>query len=390
MRKFRREWVVYGVAAAALAFATSAVLTSQPKAERKAPVGAVSTAPFPGAILATGVVEPSSQTIVVAPDLDGVIAEIHVKAGQKVHAGDPLFSLNDRGLKAASEQSAARFARAETMIKLRKAEHRAAESDAAAKRLIAARLRNRVERYRTIAETISAEEFDKMTTEAETAVFAYRAAEQAAISAGAAAEAAIQEAELARAEHAGAEADLARTVMRAPIEASVLSIDARVGEAVRASDRRPASVTIGAIDTLIARVQIDETEVARFRKDAQAAAFLRGQEGAPIELRLQSIDPMLKPKSDFRDLSSEFVDARVLEARYRINPAARGIYVGQLLDVYIDAPQSAPQSGEGEATPREFRFTPGAPEEPSSALPPAKLSVLIDAREAEGPVALRP
>jgi multidrug resistance efflux pump len=338
MGAFRKEWAVYGAAIAALCFAITSVTRSQPEAKRIEPAGVMPSSPFGNAIAATGVIEPSSRTIVVAPEIDGVVASISVEPGQRVKAGDPLFALDDRTLRAAVEEAAARSARAEAMIKLREAEQRAAEADSAGKRLVAARLRNSVERHRPIAETMSAEDFDTLVTEAETAVFAFRAAEQAAISASAAADAAVHEAELARAERAGAEADLTRTVLRSPIDASVLSIDVRIGEAVRAADQRPASITVGAVDFLVARVQIDEAEVGRFDPGAPASALLRGQEGAPIRLSLQSIEPMLKAKSDFRDAQSEYVDARVLEARYRIDatPSAR-MYVGQLLDVYIDA-----------------------------------------------------
>ena len=337
---FRKEWLLYAAAAAALAFSMAAVTKSQPEVERLAPQGPISTAPFDDAIAATGVVEPSSRTIVVAPDIEGVVKSVFVAPGDDVEAHAPLFALDERRHIAVARQAAARVARAEAEIAFRQAEQRARAADADAARVAAARLRTSVERYRPIAaEAMSAEEFDKLTADAETAAFRFRAAQQNARAAAAAIDTAAEEAELARAELAGAEAELSRTIMRSPIAGSVLSVDVSVGEAVRPSDRAPASISVGAIDTLIARVEIDETEAAHFNPDAEAKAFLRGQNTAPIALRFQSLDPILKPKTAFRNAAAEYADARVLEARYVVE-GAPPLYVGQLLDVYINASPS--------------------------------------------------
>ncbi len=341
---FRKEWLLYGAAAAALMFSTTSVIKSQPKIERLEPVGDIAAAPFEQAIAATGVVEPVSRTIAVAPDIEGVVKSIFVGAGDRVTAGAPLFALDERRRVAAVSEAKARVAQALAEIEFRKAEQRAAEAGADADRVTAARLSTSVERYRPIAvEAMSAEEFDKLVADAEEAKFNYRAADQTAKSAAAAADAATQLAALARAELAGAEAELARTVLRSPIDGSVLSIDVRIGEAVRPADRNPASISVGDLATLIARVEIDEAQADRFDPAAAASAFIRGRQSAPLALRFVSIEPMLKPKAAFRDASSEYVDARILEARYAIADAqAASLYVGQLLDIYIDASGERP------------------------------------------------
>ncbi|MEM9495213.1 MAG: HlyD family efflux transporter periplasmic adaptor subunit [Pseudomonadota bacterium] len=343
--KVRKEWFFYGVAAGALAFAVSSIMKSQPEVERLEPLGPITTTPFENTIAAAGVVEPSSRIIEVAPDIEGVVAAIHVAPGERISIGAPLFSLDARRFEAAVEEAAARLARAEAEVELRRAEARAAEASAEATRVVAARLRNSVERHRPIAaDTMSAEDFETMVADASSAAYEFRAAIQTARSALAAVNASMRDADLARAALAGAEADLARTIMRSPINGAVLSIDARAGQAVRPGDVKPATISVGAIDTLIARVEIDETEAARFRQHANASAYLRGQAGAPaLSLQFQSIEPMLKPKSSFRDLSAEYVETRVLEARYLIeNTGETPLYVGQLLDVFVDADTGAP------------------------------------------------
>jgi multidrug resistance efflux pump len=336
---FRKEYLLYGAAAAALAFSMTSVMKSQPKIDRLEPAGMISISPFEASIAATGVVEPVSRTIAVAPDIEGVVKSIFVEPGDRVTAGAPLFALEERRQIAAVEEAKAQVAKAEAEIELKRAEGRAAAAAASAARVAAKRLRASVERYRPIAaEAMSAEDFEKLEADAERGEFDYRAADENAKSAAAAAEAAIESANLARAKRSGAEADLAQTVLRSPIAGAVLSIDVRLGEAIRPTDRKPASISVGDIETLVVRVQIDEAQAARYAPDAEARAFARGGLAAALPLRFLSIEPMLKPKTAFRDAAAEYADARVLEARYAIGGAARApLYVGQLLDVYIDA-----------------------------------------------------
>jgi multidrug resistance efflux pump len=336
--RFRTEWLYYGAAAAALAFSATAVTRSQPQTDRRAPVGDIAYAPYESAIAATGVVEPSSRTLVISADTEGVINTIFVKPGQNVAAGDPLFSLDDTRHRAAVEQAKAQTARALAEIDMRRADARGASAAAEAARSRAAHLRTTVVRYRPIAaEAMSAEDFDKLVSDAEAATFSYREAQHAAAAADATAIAAQEDAALAQASLAAAQAELERTVMRAPIAGAVLSIDARLGEAVRPADREPPSISVGAIETLYARVEIDESQVHRFDPGAKATAYLRGQSGDAILLAFESIEPLLKPKSAFRDTSAEYIDSRVLEARYRIEHRGSGqLYVGQLLDVFIN------------------------------------------------------
>jgi multidrug resistance efflux pump len=336
---FRKEYLLYGAAVAALAFSMTSVMKSQPRIERLEPAGAIAMSPFDASIAATGVVEPISRTIDVAPDIEGVVKSIFVEPGDRVTAGAPLFALEDRRQIAAVEEAKAQVARADAEIELKRAEGRAAAAAASAARVAAKRLRASVERYGPIAaEAMSAEDFDKLEADAERAEFDYLAADENAKSAAAAAQAAIGSANLARAERAGAEADLARTILRSPIAGAVLSIDVRLGEAIRPTDRKPASISVGDIGTLVVRVQIDEAQAARFAAGADARAFVRGGEAEAIPLQFLSIEPMLKPRTAFRDAAAEYADARVLEARYAIGGAAPApLYVGQLLDVYIDA-----------------------------------------------------
>jgi HlyD family secretion protein len=335
-RLFRLHWFYYAAAVAALAFATMSVTTSAPKSERREPQGAISAPDYAAFIAATGVVEPASQIVAVTPDIDGVVRSVFVRAGDRVRAGDPLFALDDGETIAQIKRAEARLARARAEIALRKAEARAAHARAEAQRLDAARLRSSVERFRPLRqEAISEEQFDQMAADAEAAGFGWRSAREAAHAADATAEAAAQESSVAEAELAEARAAHQRTIMRAPIAGTVLRVDARAGEAARAGGAQQPSISVGDIDTLHLRVEIDEANAPDFSPQAPAEAALRGAGGARIGLKIASADRMLKPRADFRDASLEPVDSRVLEVRYAITSAGVRLYAGQLLDVYI-------------------------------------------------------
>jgi HlyD family secretion protein len=335
-RLFRFHWLYYAAAVASLVFAVMSVSTSAPKRERRAPQGTISTPEFSAFIAATGVVEPASQVVTVAPDIDGVVRAVFVRAGDRVRTGDPLFALDDGETIARIKRAEARLARARAEIALRQAEAKAAHARVEAQRLEAARLRSSVERFRPLRqEAVSEEQFDQMAAEADAAAYGWRAGREAPPAADATADAAAQEAAVAEAELAEARAAHQRTIMRAPIAGSVLRVDARAGEAARGQGGRQPTVSVGDIDTLHLRVEIDEANAPEFSPDAKAEAAVRGAAGGRIALKLVSADRMLKPRAGFRDASIEPVDSRVLEVRYAIADAGANLYAGQLLDVYI-------------------------------------------------------
>lgn len=356
---FRLHWIYYAGALAGLVFAATSVTTSAPKPQRREPQGDITAPDYAATIAATGVIEPASEVLTVTPDIEGVVAKVFVKAGDRVNAGDLLFVLDDGRAFADVRRAEARISRTRAEIGLRQAEAKAAHARAEAARLDAARLRSSVERFRPLAgDAISEEQFDQLTADAEAAAFAWRSARESAIAADASAAAAREEAAVAEAELAEAKAAHAQTILRAPVAGSVLRVDARAGEAVRAGDLAPPSVAVGDIDTLHLRVEIDEANAPFFSARAKAEAALRGAPGERIALSLVSADAMLKPRGNFRDASVEPVDSRVLEVRYAILARDVRLYSGQLLDVYIaregglknaalSALTETPKSGDG-------------------------------------------
>ena len=139
-------------------------------------------------------------------------------------------------------------------------------------------------------------------------------------------------------------AELDRLVVRALVAGRVLQVNVRPGEFVGTPPNQPL-VILGNIDRLHVRVDIDEYDIARFRSQAAATAFPRGnlQERYPLEF--VRVEPFVVPKKSLTGDTTERVDTRVLQVIYEFDPAGRlPLFVGQQVEVYIDV-AAAPVAG---------------------------------------------
>jgi HlyD family secretion protein len=84
------------------------------------------------------------------------------------------------------------------------------------------------------------------------------------------------------------------------------------------------------------RVDIDESEIPRFRSDAKATATLRGTSGPGVKLEYVRTEPLVVPKRNLTGTVSERVDTRVMQVIYAVSPQVLGAIVGQQVDVYIE------------------------------------------------------
>jgi len=79
--------------------------------------------------------------------------------------------------------------------------------------------------------------------------------------------------------------------------------------------------------------------------DAPARAKIRGdvrQEEVPLSF--VRLEPYVVPKVSLTGQSTERTDTRVLQAIYSFDPAAVPVYVGQQMDVFIEAPSASTPS----------------------------------------------
>ena len=67
-------------------------------------------------------------------------------------------------------------------------------------------------------------------------------------------------------------------------------------------------------------------------------AFVRGNPDLKTPLQFERLEPYVVPKVSLTGQSTERTDTRVLQAIYSFDPAALPVYVGQQMDVFIQAP----------------------------------------------------
>ncbi|MBI1917146.1 MAG: HlyD family efflux transporter periplasmic adaptor subunit, partial [Planctomycetes bacterium] len=148
--------------------------------------------------------------------------------------------------------------------------------------------------------------------------------------------------------------EIDRLVVRCPqarlVKGEVLQVNVRPGEFVGAPPGQ-ALIVLGDVSQKHVRVDIDENDIPRFRRGAPAVARLRGDPRREFRLRFVRVEPYVVPKKSLTGDSTERVDTRVLQVIYALElPAdasskATDVYVGQQLDVFIEAePPASPSS----------------------------------------------
>ncbi len=299
-------------------------------------------------IAASGIVEAQTENIAVGSPVAGIVTQVRVEVGAQVKVGDALFRLDDRELVAelkcqeANLQAAqARLTRLQHQPRLEElppAEARVREAEA-----ILLREKDVLERERrlAVAGASSAESLHRREQDFQAANerLAQAKADLRLLKAGAW----KYDLEVARAAVAQSESQLERVKTQlerltvcARIEGEALRVDVRPGEYVGTPPGRPL-ILLGNIHPLHVRVSIDEQESARFRIGAAARARLKGASQVEFVLHFVRMEPFVVPKPALTGASSERTDTRVLQAIYSVEPHREPLYVGQQLDVFIDA-----------------------------------------------------
>jgi len=132
--------------------------------------------------------------------------------------------------------------------------------------------------------------------------------------------------------------EIERRLIRAPAAGEVLRCNLHEGEYAPATPGAPenAPLVIGDLSRLRVRVDIDEFDLFRFRAGAPAVAFFKGQFEPSFRLEFVCIEPFVVPKRALTNSQTELVDARVLQAIYRVASTDVPLHVGQQLDVFIE------------------------------------------------------
>jgi HlyD family secretion protein len=256
-----------------------------------------SRSPFAVFLSGSGIIEAQSENIAIASPVGGVVEEVHIEVGQKVAQGDPLFTLDQRQLKAdlAVQLASARVSQAEL-------------GDAQTQ----FSLRQNISDPRAV----SREEFAKRKATLEIAEA--RNAE-------------------AKAKVDALRTELDRRTVRAPVNGTILQVKVRPGEYAPAQALDNPLMLLGDLSTLHLRIDVDENDAWRVSPEAKARAFVRGNSQLATDLEFVRIEPYVLPKRSLTGASAERVDTRVLQVVYRFNASEIPVYTGQLMDAFIEA-----------------------------------------------------
>jgi multidrug resistance efflux pump len=278
--------------------------------------------------------------------------EVPVKVGQKVKAGDPLFRLDDRQLKAELEVRKSMLADAKVALARLEAMPRPEELPPAeaAVREAKADWENweqqwaRGEKLLT-DRAISQEEFVERKQTAVQARERYNraVADYNLLKAGSweldrqVAQSAIDRAQT---QVSQTQSEIDRLIVRALVDGEVLQVNVRPGEFVGAPPDQPL-IVLGNVQQLHVRVDIDEYDIPRFVPEAPARATLKGQPDDFFPLKFVRLEPYVVPKKSLTGDNTERVDTRVLQVIYSIDAKGKRLFVGQQLDVFVDASATA-------------------------------------------------
>src|SRR5438876_7702093 len=295
----------------ALVFGIASVVRSQPKHEPTTPPSAPPVSPYSHTVAAVGLVETSTENIAIGTPRADVVSEVLVAVDQAVKAGDPLFRLDDRHLRAE--------------LAMRQADLRVAESQVKVNAAMLDDASHQLGFFESLKDknAISAEDLTRRRSAVETAQARLDEAKAQVVSAAAQ----IQM----------TETNLERSIVRAPMDGDVLQVKIHPGEFAPAGVTPTPLILLGRLKPLHIRVDVDEHEAWRVRPEAKAIAAVRGNANLKTPLTFDRFEPFVVPKKSLTGDSTERVDTRVLQIIYRIEDDALPLFVGQQMDVFIDA-----------------------------------------------------
>jgi HlyD family secretion protein len=298
------------VAIAGIGLATNLVRKQDVQEPPALPLNPPSSAPYPQSIGARGLVEGVDENVRIAPAVAGLVAKVSVKVGDEVQAGQVLIEQDARDAEAQIAVQEANVAAIQASLNESEVAHADRQDQWSRVEQLGANLVVSVdERQRTL--------------------YALRAAASHV-------ESRKSDLSAARALLARARVQKDLLLVRAPRDGTVLQVNVRPGEyAVPAATEH--SLLLGRTRELQLRADVDEDNAPRVKAGCQAVAFIKGGRHEPVPLRFVRIEPYILPKRSLTGESGERVDTRVLQVIFRFDRSSVPIYVGQQLDVFLNA-----------------------------------------------------
>lgn len=272
--------------------------------------------PFATSVAGAGIVEASSENIAIGTPVSGIVTAIAIKWGDRVRSGDVLFKIDDRDVQG--------------QLLVAKAKVREAEATLA-------KARNLLEVGEGLTKGSSISAVDLANRRFDVGI-----------------DEAILASANAQVEQLKVEAE--RHVIRVPLAGRILQIKIHLGEYAQSGVANPPLMLLGDDTRLHVRVDVNENDAWRVRPTAAAVAYVPGNPDLKVPLRFERIEPYAVPKTSLTGESTERTDTRVLQVIYSFERGELPIYIGQRMNVYIDAPAAAVEASPGPATaakPRE-------------------------------------
>jgi HlyD family secretion protein len=309
----------FGTILLALAGVVCIVMISNLQAERAMPPAAEppkppAPKPYAQAVSATGILEALSENVAIGVPSPGLVTEVKVEVNDVVKTGDVLLRLDDRDLRAQELSTKAKLKTAQAKINV--AEAQLAKQKSQFARLAAV----------TDPRAVSKDDLENRKQDV-----------------------AVAEAQLASA-HADLSATeselesiallIERLTVRSPQDATVIQVNIREGEYAATAPKSPAMI-VGETERLQVRADVDEQNSTRIRPGQKGHASLKGDPSVRFPLEFVRVEPYVIPKVSLTGAGTERVDTRVLQVIFSLKrPENPPIYVGQQVDVFIEAPDS--------------------------------------------------
>src|SRR5215469_2914342 len=348
-----RRFTIPVIAVASLLFAVIWTVAATPVHKKTTPPSPPPQSLSENMVGAVGLVEPESENIDISCPVSGLVTAVYAQAGDRVHAGQKLFSLDDRELQAdlrvketVLEAARERLTKLEqepraedvppAEAKVREAQAGLADAEVQMKLIESVTDRRAVRDEDVQRRRIAFQAAQARLNEAKSQL--------ALLMAGAwAPDIAIARSDVAQADAQVKEArtNIERLTMTTPIDGVILQKRVRPGQFAECGPTSEPLMIMGGGSHLNIRADIDQADAWRVRPKTSAVAYVRGDTRERLSLQFVRFEPYVLPKQSLTGDATERVDTRVLQAIYRIVDDKAPVYAGQQMDVYIDTPVPA-------------------------------------------------
>jgi HlyD family secretion protein len=344
---FVNSRIAVPIGAAAFLLAVSLVFASRRAHEGAVAVLAAPSMNRPTLIAGPGRVEPYSEDIKIGSELSGRLKSVLVEEGDTIRRGQILAELDNADYRAQVDSARASVGAKDAALRkvingARRQERDEAWSQVNEARAVMENAQSELHRRQELfaAGVVSREESERYAREADVAKAKYEAAveqhslvdDRAREEDRSLAEADLQ---LAKSQLEEAQARYEKTLIRSPIDGSVLRKHHRSGESVSNSSTVPDPIlTIGDRKTLRVRVDVDETDVGRVRIGQKAYVTADAFRTQRFWGRVVRVGQQLGPKNVRTDEPTERVDTKILETLVELDPGTQ-LPDGLRVDAFI-------------------------------------------------------